>query len=238
MKTRLWIVIAIIAAAPTGLVGQIGTFAPDWKFSGSALNGTQQIGQASWKAENGVIIGMPASPDGGWLLLPTGYQDVQVGGDFRCAGACKVGLMLRSEKTADGTRGLYGVLAGADRGVQAVLVDAQGRMTNPDPLTRTAAGQYRIAPLPPPPNAGGGRGGGGAPVPAPQTPFTSMFPAPPSNAFKTNDWNSFEALVDADIFRMGVNTYRPAGYVDGNQGLMLATDGKGGSYGPVALYVG
>ena len=69
-------------------------------------------------------------------------------------------------------------------------------------------------------------------------PFVSMFPAPPSNAFKPNDWNSFEALVDADILRVGVNSYRPAGYVDGTNGLMVATDGKGGNFGPVALYVG
>ena len=47
------------------------------------------------------------------------YQGVQVAGDFRCGGACKVGIMLRSEKTADSIKGLYGVLAGADRGVQA-----------------------------------------------------------------------------------------------------------------------
>ena len=147
--------------------------------------------------------------------------------------------MLRSDKAADGTKGLYAVLAGGDRVAQAIVVDAQGRITSPEPLTRTAAGQYRIAPPPPPPSAGGGRaGGGGGAAPAAQAPFTSMFPAPPSNAFKPNDWNEFEVLVDADIFRFGVNSYRPAGYVDGTNGLMVATDGKGGNFGPVALYVG
>ncbi len=240
MRKWLWIVLATIAMIPMVLAGQIGTFAPDWTFKGSALTGTQQIGQATWKAENGVIIGTPTSPDGGWLLLPTGYQDVQVGGHFRCAGACKVGVMLRSDKAADGTKGLYAVLAGGDRAAQAIVVDAQGRITGPDPLTRTAAGQYRIAPPPPPPSAAGARGGGGGGGAAPpaQEPFTSMFPAPPSNAFKPNDWNEFEALIDADIFRFGVNSYRPAGYVDGTNGLMVATDGKGGNFGPVALYVG
>ena len=237
MRARLWFVLAAVAMTPMALAGQIGTFAPDWKFTGSALTGTQQVGQATWKADNGVIIGTPTSPDGGWLLLPSGYQDVQVGGDFRCAGECKVGVMLRSERTADGTKGLYAVLAGGDRAVQAVVVDAQGRITNPDALTRTAPGQYRIAPPPPPPGSGG-RGGGGGPAPAPPTTFVSKFPTPPSNAFRPNDWNSFEALVDANIIRYGVNSYRPAGYVDAGQGLMLATDDKGGSYGPVALYVG
>ena len=65
-----------------------------------------------------------------------------------------------------------------------------------------------------------------------------MFPAPPSNAFKPNDWNRFEALVDADILRVGVNPHRPAGYNDGTAGLEVATDGNGGNFGPVALYVG
>ena len=238
MRKWLWIVLATIAMVPMVLAGQIGTFAPDWTFKGSALTGTQQIGQATWKAENGVIIGTPTSPDGGWLLLPTGYQDVQVGGHFRCAGACKVGVMLRSDKAADGTKGLYAALAGGDRAAQAIVVDAQGRITSPDPLTRTAAGQYRIT-LP----AASERGRRARRWwrrcrASAQEPFTSMFPAPPSNAFKPNDWNEFEALIDADIFRFGVNSYRPAGYVDGTNGLMVATDGKGGNFGPVALYVG
>ena len=39
--------------------------------------GLQQVGQATWRAENGEIIGTPTGPEGGWLLLGTGYQDVQ-----------------------------------------------------------------------------------------------------------------------------------------------------------------
>lgn len=245
MTTRLWIFLAAVAAAvamPMGLHGQIGTFAPDWTFRGSALTGTQQIGQATWRAVNGEIVVTPASPAGGWLLLDGGYQDVQVGGDFRCAGDCRVGVMLRSEKTPDGTKGLYGVLAGGDRVAQAVVVDSQGGVRNPEPLTRAAPGQYRLAPPVPAPGAGGARAGGGgraagAPAPAAQ-PFVSMFPAAPSDAFKPNDWNRFELIVDADIFRVAVNSYRPFGYFDGSNGLAVATDGKGGSYGPVALYVG
>ena len=54
-----------------------GTFVPDWTFKGSALTGTDQIGQATWRAENGEIIGTPTSADGGWLLINPGYQDVQ-----------------------------------------------------------------------------------------------------------------------------------------------------------------
>src|SRR5262245_14731765 len=102
MRTRLWIVVAVAAAsltAPVALVGQIETFAPDWTFKGSSLIGTStgEIGQVTWRAENGEIVATPRSPGGGWLLLSGGYQDVQVGGDFRCAGDCRVGVMLRSE---------------------------------------------------------------------------------------------------------------------------------------------
>jgi hypothetical protein len=237
---------------PMALHGQIGLFKPDWTFKGPALTGTQQVGQATWKVENGEIVGTPTSPDGGWLLLKDGYQDVEVGGDFKCAGDCKVGVMLRSEKTADGTKGLYAVLAGGDRAAEAVVVDAQGKIGTSEPLTRAAAGQYRMAPAAPAPGAGGARAGGGAaggaraggragagPAgPAPDTQFVSKFPPAPSNAFKPNDWNRFDALVDADIFRFGVNPYRPAGYFDASSGMAVATDGKGGNYGPVALYVG
>src|SRR5262245_9859281 len=85
MNRRLAMLVAAAAAAvtlPMALEGQIGTFAPDWTFKGSTLNGMQQVGQATWKAENGEIVATPTSPDGGWLLLTGGYQDVQAGGEF------------------------------------------------------------------------------------------------------------------------------------------------------------
>jgi hypothetical protein len=248
----------IAIAVPIVLSAQTGTFKHDWLFKGAALTGTQQVGQVAWRAENGEIIATPSSPDGGWLLLPGGFQDVQVGANFKCAGACQVGVMLRSEKTADGTKGLYAVLAGADRAAQAVTIDAQGKFANREPITRGGGGQARLAPpLPPPAPAGGdaaaagrggragGRGGGGA-AGAPGggargggrggaapagggTPFVSKFPENPGNAFKPADWNRLEALVEADVFRYSVN---------GGGGGAVAVDGKGGNFGPVALYVG
>jgi hypothetical protein len=84
-----------------------GTFIPDWTFKGSALTGTDQIGQVTWRAENGEIIGTPKSADGGWLLINPGYQDVQVTGSDRCAAECAVGVMLRGEKSASGIKGIY-----------------------------------------------------------------------------------------------------------------------------------
>jgi 3-keto-disaccharide hydrolase/FG-GAP-like repeat/FG-GAP repeat len=209
-----------------------GTFVPDWTFKGSALTGTAQIGQATWRAENGEIIGTPTSADGGWLLINPGYQDVQFAGSYRCAAACTAGVMLRSEKSAAGVKGIFTTLAGGPPAPAAVTVDPQGRIGGREPLTRGGGAMLRIQPPPPPPSAGraggGAPGGGRAAGPAPA--FVSMFPAPASTAFKPNDWNTFEVLVDANVFRAGVNA--PTGFAG------QAIDTETGTFGPIALYVG
>jgi hypothetical protein len=98
-RAGLVLAMASVAAMSSGLSGQATrTFVPDWTFKGSALTGMQQVGQATWRAENGEIIATPTSPDGGWLLLGNGYQDVQLAASYRCAAACTVGIMVRSEK--------------------------------------------------------------------------------------------------------------------------------------------
>jgi Domain of Unknown Function (DUF1080)/FG-GAP-like repeat/FG-GAP repeat len=226
--------IAILLSASLG--GQTpapsihGTFVPDWTFKGSALTGTDQIGQAAWRAENGEIVGTPKSADGGWLLINPGYQDVQVAGSYRCAAECTVGVMLRGEKSASGITGIYTTLAGGPPAPAAVTVDPDGRIGNREPLTRSGGAMLRIQPPPPPPGPGraGGAPGGRAGGPPPA--FVSMFPAAPSTAFRPNDWNTFEVLVDANVFRSGVNA--STGF--GGQ----AIDAETGTFGPIALYVG
>ena len=197
MFRRAYVVMATAVATSVVLGGQpTGRFVPDWTFKGSALTGTQQIGQATWRAENGEIIGNATTPDGGWLLLDRKYQDVQFAVSFRCAGACSAGVMVRSEKTPTGIKGIYTTVAGGERGSAAVTVDDQGRITNREPLTRAAGGQARFAPPLPAPGAAGGRAGGGpgrAGGPgrgATETTFVSMFAPAPSNAFRPNDWNT------------------------------------------------
>src|SRR4051812_9740005 len=86
-------------------------FIPDFTFQGSSLTGWHPMGQVDWSAANGEIVGVPKSPEGGWLLLDKGYQDVEVYTEFRCTGPCTTGLLLRAEKTADG--GLKGIYAQA-----------------------------------------------------------------------------------------------------------------------------
>jgi hypothetical protein len=147
-RARVVIATTVIAEAiSVPLGGQAtGRFVPDWTFKGSALTGMQQIGQVTWRAENGEIIATPKTPEGGWLLLDRGYQDLQFALSFRCAGACSAGVMVRSEKTPDGIKGIYTTIAGGERGSAAISVDGQGRITHREPLTRAAGGQARFAP--------------------------------------------------------------------------------------------
>jgi hypothetical protein len=236
-QAGVFLTVASIAAISIGISGQTTrTFLPDWTFKGSALTGMQQVGQATWRAENGEIIGTPAGPDGGWLLLPNGYQDVQVAASYRCAAECTAGIMVRSEKGAQGTKGVYTVISGNERSTAAVSVDTQGRIGAREPLTRNAGGQARFAPAPPPPAAaaaaGAGRAGGGGRGPAGrggagQPAFVSMFPPAPDPAYRPNDWNRVEIVVDVDVFRSNVN----------GRGSAVAIDGTTGAFGPVALHV-
>ncbi len=224
------IALSIAPYAQTPAPAGPATFVPDWTFKGSALTGTQQIGQATWRAENGEIVGTPTSADGGWLLINPGYQDVQVAGSYRCAAACTAGVMVRSEKSETGIKGIYATLGGDAPAPAAVTVDPQGRIGGREPLTRPGGAMLRIQPPPPPSSqgrAGGAPGGGRAAGPA--SSFVSMFPARPSTAFRPNDWNTFEVLVDANVFRAALNA--PAG-----GGLSI--DAETGTFGPIALYVG
>ena len=82
------VVLSIAPGAQTPAPARPATFVPDWTFKGSALTGTEQLGQAKWRAENGEIVGTPTSADGGWLLINPGYQDVQVTGSYNCAAGC------------------------------------------------------------------------------------------------------------------------------------------------------
>lgn len=67
--------VAVLAAVMTvPLAGTRSTFVPDWTFKGSTLTGWQVVGDASWQATNGELVGTPKSPAGGWLMLDKGFQ--------------------------------------------------------------------------------------------------------------------------------------------------------------------
>ena len=54
---------------------QVGVVLAPFTFSGSALSGFHSLGDASWRAQNGEIIGTPKQPSGGWLVLDRSYLE-------------------------------------------------------------------------------------------------------------------------------------------------------------------
>src|SRR5688572_14609126 len=104
-------VTAMVTAVLSIPVDANRNFVPDWTFKGSALTGTRTMGQATWRAENGEIVGTPTNSAGGWLLLSEQYQDVQFAAEYNCATGCKAGVMVRSESTGGGLKGAFVSLA-------------------------------------------------------------------------------------------------------------------------------
>jgi hypothetical protein len=129
-------------------------------FSGSTLTGWTPLGQgATWRAQNGDIIGTPAQPAGGWLVLNKSFQDVAVYTTLACSAGCKAGILLRAEKTADGgMKGVFVSLTEGDTASYAVTLDAQGREMSRQSLAELAAAARATGPGAP----GGGQGGRGA----------------------------------------------------------------------------
>jgi hypothetical protein len=106
-------------------------FQADGRFTGSSLSGWQTLGAASWKAENGELIGRATSPAGGWLMLDTPLQDLQFFAHVKCAGGCKTGVLLRGEKLGNGgMRGIYVSYSDGDIVSYRVTLDGQGQETS------------------------------------------------------------------------------------------------------------
>ena len=209
-------VIALLGAAPMFATGP--SFEPDVTFKGSSLAGWHTVGQASWRAENGELIGTPQSGGAGWLMLDHSFQDVGMYADFRCTGGCETGALFRAEKTADGWKGIYVALTEPDTPSYSVTLDSAGKILTREKLRR-GGGLIRVAP-PANPNAPERRFN--IPHFDVKLPFEM-----PDYKLRANEWNEIEFMYDANIVRAVLNDGREAGGV---------TDDNG--YGPVALYVG
>ena len=226
---------AVAAAAFASIIhGASKNFAPDVVFTGSSLTGWQPIGQSTWRAENGEIIGTPTAAGGGWLLANKPYQDVAVFASFRCAAGCQTGVMLRAEKTADG--GLKGVFVSFNEGDLAayrVTLDRQGAQTSKERLRAPGGGQLRVAlpPQNPAPPAPGAPARAGGPPALPPFPGGIASPIPrPITGLRAGDWNTIELVLDANILRSFLNDA-------GGIGDSVA-ETEYGAYGPFAFYVG
>jgi hypothetical protein len=249
MSRRLLIGIALLlfafVARGSSDQGHHGTFVADWTFKGNMLADWHTVGDASWRAVDGEIIGTPRTPAGGWLILDKSLQDVEFGAAFKCTGGCKTGVLLRAEKTSSGMKGVYVSLTEGDVAGYALTFDANGRELSRERL-RAGGGMVRFAPTAAEAAARGAAATGRAGAPPPGA--TGAGPAPgagrgrgalasgatlpvdrPSAALKPNDWNDLDIVLDANMLRPIVN----AGLSVGG-----AADEEIGKFGPIALFVG
>ena len=233
-------VLAIGAAAALGaaIFAAVPNFVPDYVFKGSALTGWQKLGGGEWRADNGEIIASPAE-SGGWLMLDKSFQDVQIYMTFQCAGACKPGVLLRAEKSAEGTKGVLVSLAEGDVAAYDVVIDTQGKEVSrtklspgPGPMVRMSSERLAQpvetgAGFTPPATtpaegaaaaggrgaapAGGGRGGRGAP------------------SLTAQQWHTVQITLDMDILGVAIN---------GRGGLSATTNDRMMGFGSLALYAG
>ena len=84
-------------------------------FKGTSLEGWHPQGEASWKFENGELVGTAKSGAGGWLTADEGYQDFVLHVSFQCE-KCDAGVLVRSAKSAAGVSGIYVPLGGPQMG--------------------------------------------------------------------------------------------------------------------------
>ena len=74
---RAWVAATCLALPLFGQVRNVGpSFIPDATFKAASLNGWHTVGQASWKPENGQVVGKAADGASGWLMRDKSYQDV------------------------------------------------------------------------------------------------------------------------------------------------------------------
>jgi len=233
MKTDLGFPISLVAAIcllNESVFGAVPKdFIPDMTFTGSALSGWHVLGQAVWRADDGEIIGTPAQTNGGWLVLDKAYQDIEMYASFRSTNDSKAGILLRTEKTAEGgMKGVFVSLTPGDTGAFDMVLDAEGKEMSRtklgglprDILIRMATAQKGKEAVPgfaelAAPDAGAGAGNGGRSGGA---------------SVNANEWNTVQIILDCDILKVGLNGARRGG---GG-----ATSDRMMGFGPIALYAG
>jgi hypothetical protein len=228
MRRGLLCALAIAVVSVAAPHGARWNFIPDWTFKGNDLKKDWMVlGQATWQAANGELIGTPASPEGGWLVLNKGLQDFQFGADLKCSAECKAGVLVRARRQPDG--GLTGIFIPygvGDAGLSMVTLDASGRETTRSPLEGGSIGNMvRYAPLLVDPNASGrGRGAGRGDAPA-----AGALPGGRGRGavFNPTDWNDIGVIADVNTLRRLLGQS-----VASSQAVDMS------AFGAVALYAG
>jgi hypothetical protein len=227
-------------------------FIPDLVFKGSSLAGWHTVGHADWRANNGEITATSKDPDGGWLVLDKGYQDLEFYTDFRCSGPCNPGVLFRAEKTSDGgLKGVYVSLGESDSGAYDVVLSAEGKELSRTKLERATAQFARMSvgpstngnaqvpgfARPAPtlveqqseavrsavPPAGGGAAGRGAAGGAGRGALARPATSP-------GEWQSAQIIVDTDMVWLTLNGRRGLGNSATSDHMM--------GFGPIALHAG
>ncbi len=219
---------SFLVAAGLILCAGIAAFTQTGKHNGlepvaaNDLSAWHKLGDATWRVENGEVVGTPSS-GGGWLVLNKSFQDVDVITSFRCSSGCDTGVLLRAEKTPDGWKGVYVSLKEGDVATYRMTLDSNGKEIGRTKL-RPGGGQIRIAPPPSPHQAAASR-------PDPLTPPAGVtLPiSRPKTGLNSGDWNYVEIVLDANIIRPFLND---GGVIAGG-----VADEDAGRFGPVALRV-
>jgi hypothetical protein len=197
------------------------SFLPDG--GGSTLTGWHTLGQATWHADKGEIVGK-GTAGSGWLVLDRSFQDTGVYASFQCADACDTGVLLRLHHTPKGMQGTYLAIKDDQLKGYDLTLDSDGKEIDRKAL-RSAGGQIRFAPPPPDPSAPVRP----YPMPPSAPPGVTIPIGRPKQGVREGEWNEIELLLDADILRAFMN--------NGGGQASVATEEMNG-YGPIALYVG
>ena len=229
---------------PEQVLSPVPDFIPDWTFQGSSLSDWQTLGNATWKAEDGVIVGTPTQSGGGWLILNKPFQDAELFARIRSAGEYNLGVLLRVEKSATGMSGIFVSLREGDLKSYRLMLDANGQQVQREALP-IASSEARFAfsspqpEIPQTPIIAEGEGGRGAQAPAGPGPALMRgihLPAslaqlqPPPDGIWKDKWNDVKVIYDADIVRP---------FLNGTSWQMDAgVTNDASQYGPIALYVG
>ena len=211
-------------------------FVPDWTFKGSSLSQFRTVGDVTWQARDGEIVGVPRTAAGGWLIMDRPLQDVQFAADVRCTEGCKAGVMLRAQTTATGIRGVYMAFPEGSNPAAtfALQLDPQGHEMWREPL-KPAGGMVRVMTSPAAPRTAPLAAPPGPPrqgrIPSNQLPPNSPYTRP-DYSYRPGEWNPLEIILDANMMRVWMNDGPEAGTTNGQ------ADEDMGSFGPVAIYVG
>ena len=229
---------------PEQILSPVPDFIPDWTFAGSSLSEWQMLGSASWRAEDGMIVGAPTEPGGGWLVFNKPFQDIELFARIRSAGSYNAGMLLRIQKSTSGMSGIFVSLREGDMKSYRLTLDASGQEVRREVLP-VPSSEARFAFSSPQPEIPRTplipEGEAARPAEAPAGPGPALMrgihlPAslaelePTPDGIWKDKWNQVKVIYDADIVRP---------YLNGTSWQMEGgTSDDASEYGTVALYVG